>query len=694
MMQYAGLAMIQKTEPCVRLWILRILFRLGGHCRFMSSNMFMDDEVARAVGVGRWAEGGDLSFDKDKVLAELRRRHAMAEARSDRMRTPVVLSRNIARLSGMLELSSDEARILEFVVLIHTEYVLDTAADWLGSLSTKKASRALGLILGIPTRRVAQALGAHGTLARSGLVCVDRSGAASLRAKLDMLSGSFADRMLVSSADPVDLLRDTVSACDPPEMALSDYTHISSSIDILVPYLRKAVTTGRRGVNIFVHGPPGTGKTQLARVLAAELGCPLFGVASEDSDGDPIGGEKRLRALRAAQTLFAKRKALILFDEVEDVFNDGHFMMGRKSTAQSHKAWMNRMLEEGSVPTLWMSNSARIDNAFIRRFDMVITASIPPRKKREAIVSRECRGLVGSSCVSRIAESDSVAPALVTRAASVVRIIADELDEDARERALEHLVGSTLEAQGHRRPIRGDASRLPDVYDTRYLNADADLPIIADGLSHAGSGRLCLYGPPGTGKTAYGRWLARELDMELHVKRASDLLSPFVGGTEALLAEAFSDARRDGAIIMIDEVDSFLRDRKEARHSWEATQVNEMLMQMEAFPGIFIASTNLMDGLDPAALRRFDIKIRLDYLLGVQAVELLRSHVANLGLPQPSAEDEAIVCRMGNLAPGDYAAVARQHRFRPIGSPGEFVSLLGAESRLKGEVRRPIGFVH
>ena len=49
--------------------------------------------------------------------------------------------------------------------------------------------------------------------------------------------------------------------------------------------------------------------------------------------------------------------------------------------------------------------------------------------------------------------------------------------------------------------------------------------------------------------------------------------------------------------------------------SWEVTGVNEMLTQMESFAGIFIASTNLRDNLDQAALRRFDLKIKFDFLL-------------------------------------------------------------------------------
>ena len=355
---------------------------------------------------------------------------------------------------------------------------------------------------------------------------------------------------------------------------------------------------------------------------------------------------------------------------------------------------MNRMLEDAQVPTFWLANSIyTIDPAFIRRFDMIIEVPVPPRSQRHRIVQRACSGLVGADCITRLANVDHLAPAVITRASSVVRAIGSGLDRPRTERALEHLVANTLEAQGHPRPLRSGAADLPAGYDTSFLNPDTDVTAIADGLREAGQGRLCLYGPPGTGKTAFGRWLARQLDLPLHIKRASDLLSPWVGMTEKQLARAFREAEQDRALLLIDEVDSFLRDRGEAQRSWEATQVNEMLTCMESFDGVFVASTNLMDGLDPAALRRFDAKIHFGFMPPEQALAMLRAQCAALGLPAPRAAEEQAVARLNNLTPGDFAALARQHRFRPIDSPAALVQLLRSESTLKGGPKRPIGFL-
>ena len=117
--------------------------------------------------------------------------------------------------------------------------------------------------------------------------------------------------------------------------------------------------------------------------------------------------------------------------------------------------------------------------------------------------------------------------------------------------------------------------------------------------------------------------------------------------------------------------------------SWEVTEVNEMLTQMESFSGIFIASTNLVEGLDQAALRRFDLKVKLDYLRPEQAWELLLRHCDSLGLPLPSEALQFRLHGLRSLTPGDFAAVVRQHRFRPFTSASHLVAALESDCGLK-----------
>ncbi|HYS88388.1 MAG TPA: AAA family ATPase, partial [Bradyrhizobium sp.] len=472
--------------------------------------------LAVALGLGRWIDGepddgssGSLDWDDDTdldptsrnfepkaVLADLRRLHKLAERKLRNLGVPVCLKRNITRLSSLVGLSANDAKILEFMVLIYDERLLNDTSEWLGQISSTKVFHVLSVLLDLPEREVRESLSAHGVLARSGLVTVDRSGTSNLRGKVNLLSDQFADHILSSESDPLSLLRDIVAPAAAPSLSLGDYEHIDRSLAVLRPYLRQSLASERRGVNIFLYGDPGTGKSELARVLAADVGCELFEVASEDGDGDPVSGEKRLRAFRAAQSFFAQRRAMIVFDEAEDVFNDGDSFFGKKSTAQTRKAWINRMLEDNPVPALWLSNSIRcLDPAFIRRFDVVIELPVPSKRQRQQIIRNACGDMLDAPAVARVAESEELAPAVVTRAASVVRSIHEELGNTNSAQAIEHLIGNTLVAQGHR-PIRHhDPDRLPETYDPAFIHADADLAQVADGLARHREGRLCLYGP-------------------------------------------------------------------------------------------------------------------------------------------------------------------------------------------------------
>jgi SpoVK/Ycf46/Vps4 family AAA+-type ATPase len=135
----------------------------------------------------------------------------------------------------------------------------------------------------------------------------------------------------------------------------------------------------------------------------------------------------------------------------------------------------------------------------------------------------------------------------------------------------------------------------------------------------------------------------------------------YVGEAEKNIALAFKEAKREGAVLQIDEADSFLQARENAQRSWEVTQVNELLTQMENFEGVFIASTNFMDNFDSAAMRRFDMKLELKPLTEDQSVQMFKEVFKKASNEQL---DEAIlrtqIKGLDQLTPGDFAAVSRK----------------------------------
>jgi SpoVK/Ycf46/Vps4 family AAA+-type ATPase len=251
-----------------------------------------------------------------------------------------------------------------------------------------------------------------------------------------------------------------------------------------------------------------------------------------------------------------------------------------------------------------------------------------------------------------------------------------------------------VEARGDRLEAlaRGEGT-IP--YRIEYLNASRDPAMLAEALRSHPRGSVLLFGPPGTGKTAYVRHVAERLEKPLLVRRASDLLNPYVGMTEKFIAEMFHRAREEGAVLLLDEADSFLRDRRGAVRSWEVTQVNELLVGMEHFDGLFVCSTNLVDDLDQGAFRRFVVKVRFDYLRPEQAWAMFEALCAQVGVaPEPGLRGP--VGRLRILTPGDFATTHRQIVLGgESASAARIVELLEEECRMKrdGEGRvRGIGF--
>ena len=153
-------------------------------------------------------------------------------------------------------------------------------------------------------------------------------------------------------------------------------------------------------------------------------------------------------------------------------------------------------------------------------------------------------------------------------------------------------------------------------FDFGMVNCNADLKDLTEKLknSNAKNYGILLYGESGGGKSHFGQYLAQELGMPIIKKRASDLIDKWVGSTEKNIQAAFKEAKQKKAVLLFDEADSFLFDRKYAQRDFECASTNELLTQMESHPYPFIMTTNLKDKIDRASLRRFLFKIKYTYM--------------------------------------------------------------------------------
>ena len=203
-------------------------------------------------------------------------------------------------------------------------------------------------------------------------------------------------------------------------------------------------------------------------------------------------------------------------------------------------------------------------------------------------------------------------------------------------------------------------------YDARFLNIGKPVDSLLRSLEawkddfreNERGLNLLFYGAPGTGKTAFGRYLADYLGLYPVVKRASDLLGPFVGMTERAIRDAFTEA--EGAVLIIDEADSLLSERQAATHVWERSRTNEILTSMESFKGLFIASTNLRSVLDGASFRRFAFKVEFRGIAPEKLQDLMAAYFPGLSW---SEEEQCVLESLGQVTLGDVAAVARRCEF-------------------------------
>jgi SpoVK/Ycf46/Vps4 family AAA+-type ATPase len=172
---------------------------------------------------------------------------------------------------------------------------------------------------------------------------------------------------------------------------------------------------------------------------------------------------------------------------------------------------------------------------------------------------------------------------------------------------------------------------------------------------------LLFHGLPGTGKTELAKHLAEQCRRKLQVERMSDLLSKWVGESEQNIAGAFRRAADAGNILLLDEFDSLAYDRGKAQHSWEISQTNELLQQIENFPGVLIASTNRLDSLDDAIYRRFSHKLGFLGIRRERRVEATAQYFQELLGPDglTSAHERRLLA-LPSLHPGDFRAVWQQ----------------------------------
>jgi SpoVK/Ycf46/Vps4 family AAA+-type ATPase len=640
-----------------------------------------------------------------------------------------LVEKNIDALAKLLQLNRAERALLLYGTLARYQRDLRSLLVEFKVNNAPEAYAAIADVAGVKAPEVAEALRAGSRLERIGMVenLISEHNITDL-ADLMKVSEKLPPVLMREYRDQNELMAVFTRPAARSSLGLADFAFVQEDAQVLVSLLRNAVAGKEQGVNVLLYGPPGTGKTELAKVVAQAAGLDLFEVEYADRDGNSLSGRDRYRSLQIAQVfLKSSTHSALLFDEVEDVFppisSEAAQLMARSEQlplpatgSVNGKAWVNQILESNTVPTLWVTNRIeQIDPAFRRRFAYHLELRSPPPGAREGVVRRMLEDVqVSDAFVAKLTARKGLTPAQIRTAVRFARLASAPQDKrnpqnGAAPKAIQagdwpSLMESLIERQLKNADValgnKSEAAerRSATTYDLSMLHVESrfEIPRMVEALKSRSHGTLCFYGPPGTGKTALAEHIAQAMEQPLLIKQASDLMSKYVGETEQNMAAMFREAELEKAVLLLDEADSFLQDRRGAQRTYEVTEVNEMLQGMERHAGIFICTTNLLESLDQAALRRFTFKIRFMPLLREQreAMFVTEALAGNAALLTSAMQTR--LAQLTQLCPGDFAAVKRQAAILAAEfSAEEFLSQLEAEHRIKPEVRegRGMGFL-
>jgi transitional endoplasmic reticulum ATPase len=486
-------------------------------------------------------------------------------------------------------------------------------------------------------------------------------------------------------------------------LPLSNHFQLQDQIQYVLHLLQCKHHTPK---HILLYGAPGTGKTSFAYGIASKVGLPAYEVIDEENNESRM----RRRALMACLRMNSVgRQCLIIVDEADNMLNTQGSWFFRGETQD--KGWLNRIMEEPDANVIWITNStAAIEESVLRRFAFSINFKPFNQRQRIQLWENALRNNKLKSCmphkqIEKLAKKYRASAGTIDLAIQMARETCGQ-SRNSFIKSVEMALEAALTLQNNGVSISESKSIKVEGYSANGLNVDCDLEDLLSRLkmfdqhlkAHSTAPSNCnllFHGPPGTGKSALAYHLADHLDREIICKRMSDLQSKWVGQAEKNIAQAFQEAEREEAILIIDEADSILFSRDRADRSWEISFTNEFLTRMEYFQGILICTTNRINDLDEASIRRFNFKIRFDYLDADGNIIFYKKFLAGL-IPSPLNNPTLCALRqMKNLAPGDFKNVQVQFRFRNAVNLKHqvLVNALAEESRIKNQNRtRKIGF--